>query len=128
MPNLLKKLMEMGTSQGNAMSDSNKAHFQNNLITQAEELSDSLPIIRDRVEEIITSENIDYIDDLIDRTYYLEDILKKTVEVLSDRSQPFEYDSLVTVSYDLDLIGNFVDSLDNTSLFLTKDLEKKKKT
>lgn len=105
----------------------NARHFQDQLIKQSLDLLDSLPLIRERVEEIITSDNIDYIDDLIDRTYYLEGILQKTESVLADSKQTFDYDSLVTLSYDLDLIGSFIDSLDNTSLFLTKDLDKKKK-
>ncbi|MEM4379106.1 MAG: hypothetical protein QXL01_00265 [Thermoplasmatales archaeon] len=93
--------------------------FRENLIKQASELSDELPLIRDRIEDIITVDNIVYVDNLIDKTYYLEKILDNTLGVLCDKG-PIKHNDLTAISHDLDLLGKFIETLTDTSIFLAE--------
>lgn len=99
-------------------------HLRDSLIKQVEDTLDSLPIIRDRIEDIITSDNIDYIDSMIDRTYHFQIILENFLKVLANSKEEIDHEDLVMISYDIDLIYYMVDYLDDTALFITKEKKK----
>jgi len=99
-------------------------HLKESLKKQADELNDFLPVIRDRVEEIITADNIDYIDELIDKTYHLEGLLTNFLDVLSDENLNMSHDDLVVISYDIDMIHSYIEFIDDTSLFITREKKK----
>jgi hypothetical protein len=84
---------------------------------------DNMPIIRDQIEEIIDQDNIDYIDDFIEKTYSLEDFCQGLKISIFDiqKSNPNKLDyAIEVVNDDLYMLEKFSDFLIKTAEFIVK--------